>query len=196
MSKLSRFAGLLGIDVTAKKAEDDKPGERREEDRAGKRKGEDKKPERKDGESDEDYDARVKAWEDDQEEEEARRAEEEENCRKAKEEGEKEGRKAESTRWQTVLASTEAVGKAAMACDLLADHPDMDAAAICKILGKAAPQTTVAPRRALSDRHAQPTPAPATGTGHDDPTKQGGPKGFAARVAAAVEKTGLQKKKA
>jgi hypothetical protein len=185
MSKLSRFAGLMGS-FGAKKAED-KPEDKPE---AGK-KGE--KPEQRDDESDEDYKKRLDEWEKEQDDEEAaRRAEEDENCKKAKEEGKEEGRKAENVRWSTVLASAEAQGKAAIACDFLADSPEMSADAIIKVLGKIGAQST---RSTVSARHPAPTPAPATGDGHDDPTKAKGPKGFAARVAAAAEKArGVTKK--
>lgn len=179
MASTSRFASLMGFG--AKKAatedKDDKDA-----------KGE--KPVQRDDESDEDYQKRVKEWEDKDDDKDAiaqpaapAATVSDEDIAAAHEEGVAAGIAAERVRWTTVLSGPEAVGKAAAACDLLADS-DMDAAAINKFLGKQAP-----PRSTLADRNPKPTPAPATGD-HEDPSKQPGAKGFGARVAAAVEKAG------
>lgn len=182
MSKLSRFAGLMGFGPDAKKS-DDAP-----DDNMAKA----EKPKREDYDSDQEFDDAVKDWEDKQDNPDGKKAEADEkddkdkkdDAKKAKAEGVIEGVAAERTRWATVLGSKEAEGKVVPACDLLADS-DMDTAAITKILGKLGAVST---RSALSARHAAPTPAPATGDGHDDTTKGKGK--FGARVEAAVAKAG------
>jgi len=190
MASASRFASLLGIG--AKKAADDK------EDKNCK--GE--KPTQKEGESDEDFEKRLKEWEDAQDDD-GEKAEgtpkdtsdddQDKNDDKAKKalkdatdkaraEGRAAGITAERNRWSETLASTAAAGKVVAACSLLADT-DLNAAQVQKTLAALPAETT---RSTLAQRTGgQPTPAPKP-EGGEDPTKAEGPKGFAARVAAAV----------
>lgn len=195
MSKISRFAGLMGFG--AKKAESDQDKDKSAE-----------KPTQREDESDEDFEKRLKEWEDAQED-----GESAENPKdtsdddqdkvdgkaakaaidKARAEGHAAGVKAEKSRWDGVLASDAAKGKAITACSLLADT-DMTAAAIQKTLG-ALPAETPA-RSTLAERTGgQPTPAPKTDGGEGQPDPKS-PKGFAAGVAAAVAKVRGQNKAA
>lgn len=178
MAKISPFANLIGLG--------DKAEDTRIEPTAGKPRG--AKPEKKDGESDEDYQERVKKWEESGDEESAETPKDvtdndEEKCKKAETTGFANGLKAANDRWTTVLASKEAVGKVVMACDMLADT-DLDATAIIKALGKFPAPTA---RSTLHERQAgNPTPAPST-EGGVDPTKDNTPSGFAARMQMAVD---------
>jgi hypothetical protein len=101
----------------------------------------------------------------------------------ARAEGNATGMAAERARWADTLASTAAAGKVVAACSLLADT-DLNAAQVQKTLAALPAENT---RSTLAARTGnQPTPAPGA-DGGNDPAKAEGPKGFAARVAAAVE---------
>jgi hypothetical protein len=68
---------------------------------------------------------------------------------------------AERARWSEVFASTEATGRVALACTLLADT-DMNAATVVKAL--ASTPVAEARRASLASRHAaEPVPTPAPG---------------------------------
>lgn len=181
MAEVSRFAALMGK-FTGKKAEEGKDDKNA--------KGE--KPVQREDETDEDFEKRLKEWEDSGKE--GKSAEqpkdtsdddqdETEKLKKAETKGFADGVAAANTRWTDVLASTEAQGKVVTACDLLADT-DLDAAAIKKALAKIQAPTG---RSTLAQRQPTPTPAPAVDPA-PDPAAQEGPKGFAARVQAAVAK--------
>ena len=182
MSKLSRFAGLMGFG--AKAAEDDKPEDQMAE-----------KPVQEEGESDEDFQKRLDKWKEEGGEEEAAApadpGDESEKCKKAKEEGVAEGVAAERARWSGVLASTEAAGTAITACSLLADT-DMAAASIQKTLAALPAEST---RSTLAQRtQNQPTPAPAIDGGKAP--EAGSPAAFAAAVQASRELVRPSKKTA
>lgn len=186
MAAASRFAGLIGALSGKKAGTDDKDDKNA--------KGE--KPTQNDGESDEDFQKRLKKWEEDQDDDESAenpkdttKDDEDGKAKKAAKEAEDKiraeghaaGVAAERARWGDTLASTAAAGKVIAACSLLADT-DMNAASVQRTLAALPAET---PRSTLAARHPEPTPAPAP-AGGEDPTKAEGPKGFAARVAAAV----------
>lgn len=194
MSKVSRFAGLLGFG--AKKAAEDPKDKDKDKEAAHQA----KKPVQGEDESDEDFKKRMKAWEDEDEEEDDEDGDEElaeepkdvdEKCKKAKADGLAEGIAAERSRWADTLASKAAEGRVVSACSLLADT-DMNAASIQKTLAALPAETG---RSTLASRHVQPTPAPAAdgGAGAPDPKT---PQGFAAAVKAAVDKVRPPKAKA
>jgi hypothetical protein len=204
MAAASRFAGLIGA-LSGKKAgsdkDDDKTATAAE------------KPTQNDGESDEDFQKRLKKWEDSQDDgpgaetpkdttDDGPNDGDEKKIKKAEAAGHAagltagivQGAAAEKARWEGVLASDAAKGKVIAACSLLADT-DMTAAAIQKTLA-ALPSDGPA-RSTLAARHPEPTPAPTVG----DDQNAGAPdlktpQGFAAGVAAALAKAGRKPAKA
>lgn len=189
MSKISRFAGLMGHLLTGTSAEAAKAAE---------------KPCQKDGESDDDFAKRMKAWEDDQEDEDEELAETpmkdttddspeqpDDKAKKAlkdatdaaRAEGLAAGVKAEKARWADTLASDAAKGKPISAISLLADS-DMTAAALQKTLAALPVENA---RTTLAQRNPNGTPAPAPAPAGDAADGQKQPGKFAARVAQALE---------
>jgi hypothetical protein len=191
MSKISRFASLVGFGAT--KA-DDKDDEKPE---AGKKAD---KPTQDEGESDEDFQKRLKKWEDENPDGKKKGEgpkdtsdddqDDGEKLKAARAEGVAAGIATERARWSAVLASPEAAGKAVNACDFLGDT-DLEASAITKMLGKISAPTG---RSTLAERQKH-TATPAPGIeGGEDPAKQDGPKGFAARMSATMDRIRPAKK--
>lgn len=122
LASASKFAHLFSFGA---KAADEKPDEM----------AEDRK--QKEGESDDDYAARMAAM--DEKEKEAAADPADPDCEEPEEEKKKEaaaidrGMKAERKRWETVLSDKGAAGRGALACHMLATT-DLDAAAILATL--------------------------------------------------------------
>lgn len=181
MSKMSRFAGLMGGLLSGKTATEDG----KDKDQSA------EKPVKREDESDEDFEERLKKWREEGGEEEAETPDDvtdttetdDGKVKKAKEDGVAEGVTAERNRWSTVLASPAAAGKAITACSLLADT-DMTAANIQKTL---AALPAEGGRSTLAQRTGnKPTPAPAV-DGGKSAAEPGSPAAFATEVAAARE---------
>ena len=192
MSKISRFAGLMGHLLTGASAEAVVAAE---------------KPTKKDDESQEDFDKRLKEWEDAQDDgEEGKKGKNadmpkdttddspeqpddkvkkaiQEGSDKARAEGHAAGAKAEKARWADTLASDAAKGKPISAISLLADS-DMTAAALQKTLAALPVENA---RTTLAQRNPNGTPAPAPLLAGDAADGQKQPGKFAARVAQALE---------
>lgn len=184
MGKVSKFAGLIGglLSSAAPAAIIPAVGIKAE------------KPTKKDDESEEDFQKRLKEWEDGQDDdtsaetpmdttEDSPEQPDDEAMKRCRDEGHAAGVVAERARWGGVLASPEAAGKPISAMSLL--ETDMTAAAIQKTLA-ALPAEAAGQRSTLASRHAEPTPAPAVDSPAADPqAKQPGK--FAARVNQALE---------
>lgn len=154
------------------------------------------KPTKREGETDEEFEKRLKEWEDSQDDGESAEGpkdtsdddqDKEEKMKKAKADGIAEGTQAEKARWSAVLSSPAAIGRVVAACTFL-DNSDMSAEAITKALA-AMPAEGPAARSTTRDRMAEEKiPAPSVGGGKEAGGDPDPAKAFAASVTAAAEK--------
>ncbi len=172
------FAALFGRSAksSAKRAEGDddkkKDDDKKDDDKESKSKAEGDEPEKKKDKDDD----KSKKGEDDKKDPECAEDDEEEEKAEAR------GQKAERTRWTSVLASAEAVGRGESACMLLSTT-ELNVGQITKVLSTIQADTKGG---GLSDRmRAVTTPNPGTGEETEDPSN---PRAVGAAITAVYSR--------